>query len=87
MPATLTPVPTPYVALQTSDMINVKRANGPGFVELGGQQIQQILNLTTAGAGVNFSAGAASAGLESVVLSNYNNVSFGLYGSTITATV
>jgi fibronectin-binding autotransporter adhesin len=40
------------------------------------------------GAGsVNFSAGAASANLASVVFSNSNGVSFGLNGSTITASV
>jgi hypothetical protein len=36
---------------------------------------------------VTFSAGAASAGLGSVVFSNSNGVSFGLNGSTITASV
>lgn len=36
---------------------------------------------------VNFSAGAASANLGSVVFSNLNGVSFGLNGSTITASV
>lgn len=46
------------------------------------------VNAPNAGAGnVTFSAGAASAGLASIVFSNSNGVSFGLNGSTITATV
>ena len=40
-----------------------------------------------AGGNVNFSAGTTSSGLDSVVFSNSNGVSFGLNGSTITATV
>lgn len=36
---------------------------------------------------INVSAGAASANLSNFVLSNSNNISFGLNGSTITATV
>lgn len=38
-----------------------------------------------AGGGVNFSAGTTSGNLDSVVFSNSNGVSFGLNGSTITA--
>ena len=40
-----------------------------------------------AGGNVNFSAGTTSSGLDSVVFSNSNGVSFGLNGSTITGTV
>ncbi len=44
------------------------------------------VNAPNAGAGnVTFSAGANSAGLASIVFSNSNGVSFGLNGSTITA--
>jgi hypothetical protein len=45
--------------------------------------------LTAAGSGgaVNFSAGATSNNLQTVVFSNSNGVSFGLNGSTITASV
>lgn len=44
------------------------------------------INAPNAAAGnVTFSAGAASAGLASIVFSNSNGVSFGLNGSTITA--
>ena len=46
------------------------------------------LSAAAPGAGaVNFSAGAASANLASVVFSNSNGVSFGLNGSTITGSV
>lgn len=40
-----------------------------------------------AGGSVNFSAGTTSNNLNSVVFSNANNVSFGLNGSTITASI
>jgi hypothetical protein len=40
-----------------------------------------------AAASVNFSAGTTSSGIDSVVFSNSNGVTFGLNGSTITATV
>lgn len=63
------------------------------FVFAGGPNItlSQVLNsvtisgATVAGAPVNFSAGASSGNLGSVVFSNANGVSFGLSGSTITA--
>ncbi|HSZ58560.1 MAG TPA: hypothetical protein VK797_23030 [Tepidisphaeraceae bacterium] len=45
-----------------------------------------ISGANAAAAPVNFSAGANSGNLGSVVFSNSNNVSFGLNGSTITAT-
>jgi hypothetical protein len=45
-----------------------------------------VFDAPSAAAGnVTFSAGANSAGLNSIVFSNSNNVSFGLNGSTITA--
>jgi hypothetical protein len=46
-----------------------------------------IVGATAAGSPVNFSAGTTSNDLGSVVFSNSNGVSFGLNGSTITASV
>lgn len=46
-----------------------------------------VVTVAPAGAAVNFSAGTTSNNLASVVFSNSNGVSFGLNGSTITASM
>jgi hypothetical protein len=46
-----------------------------------------IIGAAGGGGSVNFSAGTTSSNLNSVVFSNSNNISFGLSGNTITATV
>lgn len=59
---------------------------GAGALSVGYSNGSVVLSAPSAAAGnVTFSAGAASAGLASVVFSNSNGVSFGLNGSTITA--
>ena len=60
---------------------------GYGIVTVGysNGSIQISASATAAPSPVNFSAGATSGNLGSVVFSNSNNVSFGLSGSTITA--
>ncbi len=60
---------------------------GAGGVSVGWSSNGLIISGATGGGGgsVNFSAGATSNNLASVVFSNSNGVSFGLTGSTITA--
>jgi hypothetical protein len=59
---------------------------GKGAVSVGFSNGSVVIDAPSAAAGnVTFSAGANSAGLASVVFSNSNGVSFGLNGSTITA--
>ena len=59
---------------------------GAGAASVGVSNGSLIISAPNAAAGnVTFSAGANSAGLGSVVFSNSNGVSFGLAGSTITA--
>lgn len=62
---------------------------GKGGLSVGYSNGSVILSGASGGGGgsVNFSAGTTSSGLDSVVFSNSNGVSFGLNGSTITATV
>lgn len=59
---------------------------GAGAASVGMSGGSFVISAPNAGAGnVTFSAGANSAGLASLVFSNANGVSFGLNGSTITA--
>jgi hypothetical protein len=59
---------------------------GAGAASVGVSNGSIVISAPNAGAGnVTFSAGTASAGLASLVFSNLNGVSFGLNGSTITA--
>lgn len=59
---------------------------GSGAASVGWSNGSFIVSAPNAAAGnVTFSAGTASAGLASLVFSNSNNISFGLNGSTITA--
>lgn len=60
--------------------------SGAGNLSIGWSNSTLIMSAgTVAGAPVNFSAGTTSGNLGSVVFSNSNGVSFGLSGSTITA--
>jgi hypothetical protein len=62
--------------------------NGLGNITVGFSNGSiQISGAGGGGGSPNFSAGTTSGNLASVVFSNSNNVSFGLNGSTITATV
>lgn len=63
---------------------------GAGGVSIGNSAGELIISGGAGpggGGSVNFSAGTTSGNLDSVVFSNGNGVSFGLNGSTITATV
>ncbi len=60
---------------------------GAGIASVGNSAGEFIISVPSAGALINFSAGTTSNNLGSVVFSDSNNVSFGLNGSTITATV
>lgn len=62
--------------------------SGAGAISVGLSAGQFVISGPNVAAGnVTFSAGANSAGLASLVFSNSNGVSFGLNGSTITASV
>jgi hypothetical protein len=62
--------------------------SGAGGISVGYSGNALVVSGPTAGAGaVNFSAGTTSNNLASVVFSNSNGVSFGLNGSTLTASV
>jgi hypothetical protein len=73
----------------TSGTISFSNANGLSFGSSAGQAITGSYTVpSTAGliSAVNLSAGTTSNNLTAFVLSNSNNVSFGLNGSTVTAT-
>ena len=63
--------------------------NVSGSMTLNSNGLALSLSAPTPGGGaaINFSAGVASGNLQTVVFSNANGVSFGLNGSTITASV
>src|SRR5258708_8056692 len=61
--------------------------SGAGIASVGYSAGNLIISVPAAGANVNFSAGTTSNNLGAVTFSNSNNVSFGLNGSTITASI
>lgn len=65
--------------IQGAGVISVGYSNGSVVISASAQ--------TAAAAPVNISAGVASANLASIVFGDANNVSFGLNGSTITASI
>ena len=60
---------------------------GAGIVSVGMTNGSVVISASAGASPVNFSAGTTSGNLGSVVFSNSNGVSFGLNGSTITASV
>jgi hypothetical protein len=81
--------PPPYAVLKTNDVVMVSRPNGQGQpYPLGAVNLSAMASLfSSIDPGLALSAGLASASLAAVVFSNSNNVSFGLNGSTVTASV
>ncbi len=61
--------------------------NGAGNVSVGYTNGSVVISGVGGGGNVNFSAGTTSNNLSNIVFSNQNGVSFGLNGSTLTASV
>jgi len=61
--------------------------NGSGIASVGYSNGSVVVNVPAAGASINVSAGTTSNNLNAITFSNANNVTFGLNGSVLTASV
>ena len=61
--------------------------SGAGIVSVGYSGNALVISAPSAGGSVNFSAGTTSNNLNAITFSNANGVSFGLNGSTLTASI
>src|SRR6266705_381403 len=61
--------------------------SGAGIASVGYSAGNVIISVPSAGGNINFSAGTTSQNLNAITFSNFNGISFGLNGSTLTASV